>query len=130
MGREQGGGGFGPIREMASPGPRRRQKTPGGTRGPPENKEGGMEDRDGGLSPHGERLSTSTTTRLLKLNPRMSRNRELRPNWRRWDLPTSICSRMGRWMEAPREGAVVFGERGGDSMSLLQALQGRGGVAE
>ena len=124
--------------------------------------------------PHGERISpsTSTTPRRQKLNPWMSRGRELRPTWRRWVLPTSICSRMEQRMEAPREGVEVWwssmeggeverlslpagrycssftveaagllaavrwlGEREGwtsaalitDIMSLLQALQGRGG---
>ena len=45
--------------------------------------------------PHRERLSpsTSTTPRRLKLNPRKFRDRELSPAFRRWDLPTSICSR-------------------------------------
>ena len=124
--------------------------------------------------PHGERISpsTSTTPRRQKLNPWMPRGRELRPAWRRWVLPTSICSRMEQRMEAPREGVEVWwssieggeverlslpvgrycssftveaaallaavrwlGEREGwttaalitDIMSLLQALQGRGG---
>ena len=68
--------------------------------------------------PHGERISpsTSTTPRRQKLNPWMSRGRELRPAWRRWVLPTSICSRMEQRMEAPREGVevvVVFDGGGG-----------------
>ena len=60
--------------------------------------------------PHGERISpsTSTTPRRQKLNPWMSRGRELRPAWRRWVLPTSICSRMEQRMEAPREGMEVW----------------------
>ena len=60
--------------------------------------------------PHGERISpsTSTTPRRQKLNPWMSRGRELRPAWRRWVLPTSICSRMEQRMEAPREGVEVW----------------------